>query len=157
MHGDAARRAITGTLSRVMRRRLALAVFVALAIFSIHPSLFRFALADRAAMHQAMTRYPDRRWEAYPAFLEQVRARTKPGESIAIVVPGMRWDDGYSYAYYRASYFLAGREVLPLVNPADVAQPGNFARAKYVAAWQRTVVGPLHVVWSGSGGTLLEH
>src|ERR1043166_3908692 len=149
MHGDAARRAITGTLSRVMRRRLALAVFVALAIFSIHPSLFRFALADRAAMHQAMTRYPDRRWEAYPAFLEQVRARTKPGESIAIVVPGMRWDDGYSYAYYRASYFLAGREVLPLVNPEDGRIPQNLRAAKYVAAFGVTLRLPADVVWQG--------
>jgi hypothetical protein len=139
-----------------MRRRLALVVFVALAVLAIHPDLFRFALANRAAMHQAMTRYPDRGWEAYPAFLEQVRARTKPGESIALVVPGMRWDGGYSYAYYRASYFLAGREVLPLVNRYDAPQPANFARAKYVAAWQRNVRAPLRPVWSGNGGTLLE-
>jgi hypothetical protein len=140
-----------------MRRRLALVVFVALALLAIDPNLFRIALANRAAMHAAMTRYPDRGWEAYPAFLDQVRARTKPGESIALVVPAMQWDGGYSYAYYRASYFLAGREVLPLVDRDDVPQPANFARAKYVAAWRRSIQPPMRVVWSGDGGTLLEH
>jgi hypothetical protein len=148
MHGD--------TTDTVMRRRIAFVVFVVIALLAIDPSLFRIALANRAAMHAAMTHYPDRGWDAYPAFLEQVRARTKPGESVALVIPAMRWDGGYSYAYYRASYFLAGREVLPLVDRDDVPQPGNFARAKYVAAWRRDVQPPMRVVWSGDGGTLLE-
>jgi len=141
-----------------MRRRIAFILFVALAILAVDPSLIRFALAKRAAMHVGMTRYPDRgAWEAYPAFLEGVRAHTSPGDSIALVVPAMQWDNGYSYAYYRASYFLAGREVLPLVDRADVPQRANFARAKFVAAWGRRVQAPmLHTVWSGNGGVLLE-
>ncbi|HEY2325831.1 MAG TPA: hypothetical protein VGJ82_23445 [Thermoanaerobaculia bacterium] len=139
-----------------MRRRIAFILFVALAILAFDPSLFRFVLANRAAMHAGMTRYPDRGWEGYPAFLEEVRAHTKAGDSIALVVPSMHWDNGYSYAYYRASYFLAGREVLPLVDRGDVPQRANFTRAKYVAAWRRRVQGPVHPVWSGEGGTLLE-
>jgi hypothetical protein len=140
-----------------MRRRIALVVFVALDLVAINPTLFRVALANRAAMHRTMTLYPDRGWDAYPGFLEQVRALTKPGDSIALVVPASHWDGGYSYAYYRASYFLAGREVLPVVDSGDVPQPENFARAKYVAAWRRSVSVPLRTVWSGEGGTLLEH
>ena len=139
-----------------MRRRLALVVFVALAVLAIDPDLFRIALANRAAMLRTMTLYPDRGWDAYPAFLEEVRAHTRPGDTIALVVPTSHWDDGYSYAYYRASYFLTGREVLPVVDRDDAAQPQNFARAKYVAAWRRGIRPPMRVVWSGSGGALLE-
>lgn len=142
-----------GTL---MRRRLAVVLFAALAVLAVNPSLFRVALANRAAMHQTMTRYPDRGWDQYPAFLEGVRAHTAPGDSIALIVPAMRWDGAYSYAYYRASYFLAGREVLPLVDRNDVPQRANLARAKYVAVWRRTMQAPLRTVWSGDGGTLLE-
>src|SRR2546423_12833950 len=122
-----------------MRRRLALVVFVALTILAVDPRLLRFALVDRSVMNRVMTRYPDRGWEAYPDFLEAVRAHTKHGDSIALLVPAAHWDGGYSYAYYRASYFLAGREVLPLIDRDDSAQPQNFESAKYVAAWRRTV------------------
>jgi hypothetical protein len=141
----------------MFRRRLALAVFVALAILAIDPNLFVIALSNRAAIGSVMARYPDRGWDAYPAFLEGVRAHTKAGDTIALVVPTSRWDGGYSYAYYRASYFLAGREVLPVVDRDDAPQPQNFARARYVAAWRRKVQPPIHVVWSGSGGALLGH
>jgi hypothetical protein len=43
---------------------------------------------------------PDGQWEQYPRFLDGVRAHTKPGDRIAIVVPSMTWDGVYSYAYY---------------------------------------------------------
>jgi hypothetical protein len=142
-----------------MRRCLALALFVALALLSIDPVIFHVALGDWAKLHRFFTIFPDRLWYPdYPAFLEEVRARTRPGDSIAIVVPSMRWDSGYSYAYYRASYLLSGREVLPLVRPNDAAVPENFARAKYIAAWRRNVQDATRrVVWSGRGGALLEH
>ena len=143
-----------------MRRRIALVVFVALAIISISTDaiVFKVAFSNRAEMHRVFTAYPDRGWDEYPRFLADVRAHTQPGDSIAIVVPAMRWDDAYSYAYYRASYFLTGREVLPLVRRDDASLPQNFGRAKYIAAWRRSVKDATrHVVWSGDGGTLLGH
>jgi len=117
-----------------MRRRVAIVLFVALAVLSIDFDLFRFAL-NAKVMHRVMSAYPDRGWSGYPQFLESVRARTKRGDSIALVVPNTRWERGYSYAYYRASYFLAGREVLPVIDKDDVPQPQNLARAKYVATF----------------------
>ena len=142
-----------------MRRRLALLLFAALALLAIDPVVIRVALTPRAVMHRFFTIFPDRLWYPdYPAFLEEVRAHTQPGDSIAIVVPAMRWDDAYSYAYYRATYFLTGREVLPLVRRDDASLPQNFGRAKYIAAWRRSVKDATrHVVWSGDGGTLLGH
>jgi hypothetical protein len=139
-----------------MRRRIAFFLFLALALLAIELRLLRAAFGHRAAMHHAMTRYPDRGWETYPDFLEAVRAHTKPGDSIALLVPAAHWDLGYSYAYYRASYFLTGREVLPVIDRDDSVQPQNFESAKYVAAWRRTVRPPMRVVWSGDGGALLE-
>jgi hypothetical protein len=139
-----------------MRRRLALVVFVALTILAVDPHLLRFAFVDRTVMNRVMTHYPDRGWETYPEFLEGVRAHTKPGDSIALLVPAAHWDPSYSYAYYRASYFLAGREVLPVIDRDDSVQQQNFKRAKYVAAWRWTVQPPMRAIWSGHGGALLE-
>ena len=51
----------------------------------------------------------------------------------AVIVPIMRWETGYSYAFYRASYFLTGREVLPVVTPDNGRLPQNFRAAKYIA------------------------
>jgi hypothetical protein len=141
-----------------MRRRFALLLFAALALLAIDPVAVRVAVASRAVMHRFFTIFPDRLWYPdYPAFLEEVRTHTRPGDTIAILVPSMRWEAGYSYAYYRASYVLAGREVLPLVQPDDSAVPQNLAGAKFVAAWHRNVQDPSRrVVWAGRGGALLE-
>ena len=142
----------------LIRRRLALVLFIALTLLAIDPILIRWGFFERPKVHQLMANVPDRGWGDYPKFLEDVRAHTQLGDSIAIIVPTLRWDDGYAYAYYRASYFLTGREVLPVVTDGDVVHPQNFARAKYVAAWRRTVRdASRHVVWTGDNGALLEH
>jgi hypothetical protein len=145
--------------TRDLRPKLALVLLIALALLSITPGFFRVALADRWAMERMFTAYPDRPWyPEFPAFLEEVRTHTQRGDTIALVVPAMLWDNNYSYAYYRASYFLSGREVLPLVRRDDSPIPENFARAKYVAAWRRGVKDSTrHVVWAGRGGVLLGH
>ena len=88
--------------------------------------------------------------------LEGVRAHTKKGDTITLVVPAMGWDAGYSYAYYRASYFLAGREVLPLVTPENGRIPQNLRAAKYIAAFGVGLRVPADVVWQGEHGALLR-
>ena len=103
-----------------------------------------------------MRDFPDRQWPQYPRFLEGVRAHTLPGDTIALVVPIMNWDDGYCYAYYRASYFLTGREVLPLVDARNRQYPRNFRAARYIAAFGVTLRTPGEVLWHGDGGTLLR-
>lgn len=142
----------------IRRRYLALAAFVVLALLAIDPILIRWGFFQRAKVHQLLAYAPDRGWGDYPKFLEDVRAHTQRGDSIALIVPTMKWDSGYSYAFYRASYFLTGRDVLPVVTDHDVVHPQNFARAKYVAAWRKNVRDATrHIVWTGDGGALLEH
>src|SRR5258708_39215299 len=131
-----------------VRRVLAVCALIALVALHLDYKLASFPFLNREPFHRAFTAAPDGRWGEYPHFLEGVRAHTKPGDRIAVVVPNMRWDDGYSYAYYRASYFLAGREVLPLRYRTDAPIPENLAKTEYLAVWN-TPAPPVHVVWQG--------
>ena len=138
------------------QRIFALAILLALVILRVEPRLLGVPF-DRARLAGVYARFADRLWPDYPRFLEGVRAHTQSGDTIAVVVPTLNWDSGYSYAYYRASYFLTGREVLPLSDSENHLQLLNFRQAKYIAAW-RTPVPQAHftVVWSGAGGVLLR-
>ena len=139
------------------RARRTAAILIVLAIFAlrIDRQLLRLPFLDRRPIGEALALRADRQSAQYPRFLEGVRQHTQPGDTIAIVGPTVDWDGGYAYSYYRASYFLAGREVLPIVTSDQHLQPANFRRAKFVAAWGREV--PLahrEVIWQGEGGVL---
>jgi hypothetical protein len=138
------------------RRVLAFTCLLAIVALRIEPQLLRLPFSDRTAFAAGLTRYPDRGWPQYPRFLEGVRAQTHDGDSIALIVPMMNWDGGYSYAYYRASYFLAGREVLPVLTADDQLHPENFRSARYIAAWHSRLPPGRSVVWRGEGGELLR-
>jgi hypothetical protein len=132
---------------------LSLAAIVAMCI---EPGLLWMPFVDRSPQARALARSADRLWPQYPQFLEGVRAHTQPGDTIALVVPALGWETGYSYAYYRASYFLTGREVLPFIHPQNGRIPANLRTARYVAAFGVSLRAPADVVWSGDGGALLR-
>ena len=138
------------------QRLLALLVLVALVVVRIEPRLLRVPF-QRAQFARYYISAADRLWPQYPQFLEGVRAHTQDGDSIAIVVPTLEWNRGYMYAYYRASYLLAGREVLPLADADNHLQLLNFRNARYVAVWN-TSMPQAHftTVWRGDGGVLLR-
>ena len=138
-----------------LRRILAACALVLLVALHFDYRLAGFPFVDRERFHRAFTRLPDGEWEEYARFLDGVRAHTQPGDRIAIVVPGMTWDGAYSYAYYRASYFLAGREVLPLIYRTDVPIRENLDRAQYLAVWHSRSP-QAAIVWQGNGGVLLR-
>jgi hypothetical protein len=147
----------------VQRRRiLAFLCLLAIIALRIEPQLLQLPFVSRQLLSAILYRWPETQapgdWARYPTFLQQVRERTKEGDKIAVIIPTMKWDDGYSYAYYRATYFLAGRDVLPLITADDRPHMENFYAARYVIVWHR----PLHprmgeVVWQGEGGALLRH
>ena len=145
-----------GQQSTSGKRVLALIALAALILLRIEPRLVGVPF-HRDVLSRAYGAFADRLWPDYPHFLDGVRAHTQPGDSIAIVVPTFSWEDGYSYAFYRASYFLSGREVLPLSNSRNEPQILNFRAARYVAVWH-TEVPREHftMVWSGAGGVLLR-
>jgi hypothetical protein len=144
------------TAIRDPRRILAFACLLAIVALRIERQLLQLPFTNRRMLSTILT--PDGNWQQYPRFLQQVRAHTRNGDSVVIVVPILKWDDGYSYAYYRASYFLAGREVLPLVTADDRPHPENLRAAHYIAGWHMTRQPGLgEVVWEGEGGVLLRH
>jgi hypothetical protein len=136
------------------RRALAAVALAALVAACIEPRLLRMPFIDRDANAWALALSPDRQWPQFPRFLEGVRQRTQPGDTIALLVPPNEWYGGYSQMYFRASYFLTGREVLPLMDPRSAPAPENFAAARYVAAFGVALPAPAEVVWQGEGGTL---
>ena len=138
-----------------MRRAAAAALFAAIVVVGLEPILLSFPFIDR---ERAAARYGsmlDRPYPGYREFLEAVREHTHNGDVIAVLVPARRWEFGYSFAYYRASYVLAGREVLPLVWHHDEMLGVNFNAAQYVAAWD-VQPPPGEVVVRASGGVLVK-
>lgn len=144
--------------AKLTPRSIAAAALLALlCIGAIRPVFLGILTTDRSILTRIYSIDADRGTPEYPRFMEQVAKRTAPGDSIAIFVPMRRWDDGYAYAYYRASFILAGRRVLPLVWSDDRLLRQHMRDADYVAAWQMNVGGAdLRPVWSGAGGTLLK-
>lgn len=140
-----------------VRRTLLLLALCLLAVGGIRYKYLHILLMDREPLRRGFEEYPDPGTTQYPQFLEGVAKATRPGVRIAILVPMRRWDDGYSYAFYRASYFLAGREVLPLVWRDDRLLRENFDRAEYLAAWRVPFNDPrFERVASGRGGALFK-
>lgn len=136
-------------------RRLVFASFMALMIAgSVNWTFVGLPFADLAQLRTAVAAVPDRATPEYPQFLLGVRSRTSRGDVIAIAVP-RRWRSGYEYAYYRASYFLTGRTVMPLLDENDTAHPERLASVDYVAAWQMQIDAEgFVVVWRGHDGVL---
>lgn len=139
-----------------VRRALTILCLAVIVVLSVDARLLQMPFVHRRPYERALATLPDRLWPQYPRFLEGVRAHTNAGDTIAIVVPSMGWDSGYSYAFYRASYFLPGREVLPLVDRESRRIPENFRAARYVAAFGVRLRAPGEVVWAGDGGTLVR-
>jgi hypothetical protein len=132
-------------------------LFAAIVIGGADLRLVRILFSDRAAFAAMLTRAPDRRTPEYPRFLEEVARRTQPGDPIAVLVPMRHWTRGYAYAYFRASYILAGRNVIPLVDADDAEHPERLREARFVASWQLPALpGAWEVVWRGAGGQLLR-
>lgn len=142
--------------AQLLRRILGIVAIVSIVALRLEPRYVQLPFLNRKPIAAVFQARPDRLWPEYPRFLDEVRARTRNGDAIALIVPTLDWENGYSYAYYRASYFLAGREVLPVADDKGGLHPENFRRAKYAAVWGREMPpGRATVVWQGHGGMLL--
>jgi len=139
----------------MIRRAAAATLFVAIVAAGVEPILLSLPIRDRQPLIAQYATMLDQSSPGYVDFLESVRAHTKNGDTIALVVPQRRWEFGYSYAYYRASYVLAGRTVLPLVWHRNELLAANFAAAQYVAAW-RVNAPPGAVVFREKNGSLVK-
>jgi hypothetical protein len=137
-------------------RIVALLLLILLAASRIQVGVVKLPFLDRTFLEQHFSTLADRGWEGYVAFLGGVRAQTRAGDTIALIVPARHWDGGYSYAFYRGSYLLAGRQVVPLVQPDDRVVMGNLGAATYLAAWHMPPIAGHPIVWRGHGGVLVK-
>jgi hypothetical protein len=126
-----------------VQSRLAAFVFAAIVIAGIDAGFVRLFL-DK---HQADPTPP------YELFLREVARRTTPGQKIAILVPDRGWARDYAYRYYRASYVLAGRRVIPLLSPDDAVHLDRLRHADLIAAWDVEATGH-ELLWRAHGGAL---
>jgi hypothetical protein len=125
-------------------------LFAALLVSGIRLDVLRLVLPPfRPADVPGPTGGVDRRplrFKADPAprdivsFLEVVRAETKPGERVALLLAPPH--DGFSYTYWRAQYILSGRPVqlpMTLFPPDDpdviVVWDTGYGDDDYSVAW----------------------
>lgn len=97
----------------------------------LQPFYARFLVADRAPWAEMLAGFPDRRFVTYPDLLASAAEVIPSDASVAVVFPTLEWHRGYSYAYFRAQYFLPGRRVVPLGWPSG-PRPERLAEAEWV-------------------------
>lgn len=144
------------TETSALRRRLAVVVLCAICVAAVPWRLLEFVWRNGSNLSEVLASSIDRRMPGFSDFASEVRARTKPGEKIAIAVPANDWE-GYAFAYYRASYLLSGRVVLPLIDPLSRPVAKNWHDAQVIAIYQlpppESEPAP---VWQGKGGAIIR-
>lgn len=143
----------------MIRRVVAALLFAALLAAGARLPILRLLLpphrpSDAPAPYGALDRWP-LRWMRDPtppellAFFQKVRARTGPGERIALVLAPPY--DGMGYMYWRASYELTGR---PILLPVTVVPPDD---ADAIAVWDTTFEhSRFEQTWLDGKGALLR-
>ncbi|MBI2214953.1 MAG: hypothetical protein HYU52_15000 [Acidobacteria bacterium] len=109
-------------------------LLAALVVFGVMPYYVTFLVDDRVKWHSLLEQFPDRRAPGYRELLREADARIPRGERVAIVFPTLEWPRGYSYAFFRAEYLLAGRVIVPL-SWWDGPAPERIAEAEYIVVY----------------------
>jgi hypothetical protein len=149
----------SGSHASLIRRIAAGVLFVALLAGGIRIPILRLLLPphrppDEAGPLGGVDRKPlrlknDPTDPAVLQFFENIRSRTEPGDEIGLL---MAWPhEGWSYTYWRGSYALAGRRVLPPLNDYESTDAGT------VATWQKGFGDERYaIVWRDENGALLR-
>lgn len=136
---------------------MALAAAIAIASAAFEPFYFTIFRLDRAGLGARLIELPYRKLTGLRPFLLGVRARTRPGDVIAVDAPGYAWDRGFEYYYGRSLYPLAGRQVVPLLDAQNRPHRQELARANYVAVYgEPEEIAGFALIWRGEHGALLR-
>jgi len=140
-------------------RIVALAAGLAIAAGSFQPFYLRILTLDTAKLRATWIELPYRKVPGLRKGMVEIAARTPLNARILLWTPHHSWEGGYNYAYRRAQYLLAGREVLSLLATGrDDIDPRSFGEAQYIACWPECPPPPPGFVlsWKGEGGMLLR-
>jgi hypothetical protein len=137
-----------------VRRSLVLAALLVLAAGAFQPFYLTVWRQNRAAMLAHLIELPHRKVPGLRQACEEAARRTPVGARILLVTRHPSWAAGYEYAFRRAQYLVAGREVVPMLasQPPDQGTPPT-----HVLCVPRCNVKPgFRVLWEGTAGVLLE-
>jgi hypothetical protein len=130
-----------------IRRTLAALALVAIAIGSFQPFYVRVWQQEWRALGAYLTELPYRKVPGMRQLLVEVDHRTPPGSRILFATPHRTWEGGYGYAFRRAQYLLAGKDVIPMIGPAR--------EADFLVCWSRcTPPAGFTVIWKSDAGSL---
>jgi hypothetical protein len=137
---------------------LTLAAWIAIGAGAFESFYVTVHFRDLEGLRAFWTEVPYRRLSGLRRMLVAVNERTKPGDRVLLFTPHHPWQNGYGYAFRRAQYVLAGRDVLPLLeHDRDAIDPRSLAEATHIACWRDCppFVG-FDVVWRSDDGMLLR-
>ena len=140
---------------------IAIAILVAIAFGGFEPFYLRIFSIDRARLAATLEELPYRKLPGLRDFFQQVRARTKTGDSIAVSAPGLHptpsGEGAYEYFCARSYYILSGRRIVPVLAPGDEPPPVDAAKIDYAAVYHSSAAIPGFVqVWRGNEGALFR-
>ena len=140
-----------------VRRAVVFLAVAAIGIGAFQVFYLEIHFTDRARLREMYSALPYRRIPGLQELLVATAARTPMGSRVLIATPHRPWDGGYGYAYRRAQFVLAGREVIPLLDPkTEQPSPENVRRAEYIACWRECPQGRFEVLWRGRDAQLLR-
>jgi len=139
-------------------RIAALAAFLAILIGSFETFYLRVLTIDSAALRANWTELPYRKVPGLRQMLVEVDRRIPRGARVLLATPHRPGEGGYRYAYARAQYLLAGRELVPLLDPyTEQRVPLQLANVDYIACWHECAAPRgFAVVWRSNDGLLLR-
>jgi hypothetical protein len=140
-----------------LRAILVVAAFAAIAAGAFQPLYVQMLYADAPRMRAAFEELPYRRLPGLRRLMVDVASITPPGARIALFAPFTEWDGGYGYAFRRAPFLLAGRRVLPMLEPErDRPTTRYLAEAEYVVCWRGCPpLNGFRRAWQSADGELL--
>ena len=139
-------------------RIAALGAFLAILIGSFETFYLRVLTIDSSMLRANWTELPYRKVPGLRQMLIEVDRRTPHGARVLLATPHRSGEGGYRYAYARAQYLLAGRELVPLLDPyTEQRVPLQLDSVDYIACWHECAAPRgFAVVWKSSDGVLLR-
>jgi len=129
----------------VLRRVLPILAFLALAAGAFQPFYLTILRQDWRQLGAFLTELPYRKVPGLRQLCVEADRRTPPGARVLFIAPV----NGYEYAYRRAQYLLAGKELIPMGRAE--------ARPTFVACLPScNVPAGFTVVWRNDRGMLLR-
>jgi hypothetical protein len=139
-------------------RIAAVTAFLAILIGSFETFYLRVLTIDSAMLRTNWTELPYRKVPGLRQMLIEVDRRTPRGSRVLLATPHRPGEGGYRYAYARAQYLLAGRELVPLLDPyTEQHVPLQLGNVDYIACWHECAAPRgFAVIWKSSDGVLLR-